>query len=196
MVKMAAVHAPGDEVKDTQFEQVPLVENQMRKFTREEMREVLPVNVQNNVAYDLIRDPLRYAESALKISRMVGRAWKGASFLPFRRSSVPCHSKFDTEAIGQLFVPNSQRKRERKEAGEDRKAYNEKVWTKILRLEKVNAKMKNAGFSFHHEITTDGVAVSLLYSKVNYVHTHTHRHTHTDTHSLTIPYPDSRTLLE
>ncbi len=88
MVKMAAVHAPGDEVKDTQFEQVPLVENQMRKFTREEMREVLPVNVQNNVAYDLIRDPLRYAESALKISRMVGRAWKGASFLPFRRSSV------------------------------------------------------------------------------------------------------------
>ncbi len=84
---------------------------------------------------------------------------------------MPCHSKFDTEAIAQLFVPHSQRKRERKEAGKDRKAYNEKVWTKILRLEKVNAKMKNAGFSFHHEITTDGVAVSLLYSKVNYVHT-------------------------
>ncbi len=63
---------------------------------------------------------------------------------------MPCHSKFDTEAIAQLFVPHSQRKRERKEAGEDRKAYNEKVWTKILRLEKVNAKMKNAGFSFHH----------------------------------------------
>ena len=95
------------------------------------LREVLPLNMENNVAYDLVRDPLRYSESAPKISRMVGWAWKGASFLPFRRSSVPCHSKFDTEAIAQLFVPHSQRKRERKEAGEDRKAYNEQVWTRF-----------------------------------------------------------------
>ena len=38
----------------------------------------------------------------------------------------------------------------------------------------MKAKMRNAGFSFHHEISTDGVAVSLLYSKVNHVHGYNH----------------------
>ena len=37
------------------------------------------------------------------------------------------------------------------------------MWGRILNLNKINSKIKN--FTFHHEITTDGVAVSILYSK-------------------------------
>lgn len=46
----------------------------------------------------------------------------------------------------------------RKGFGEDRKAFNNSVWGTLL---------KSRTFSFHHEITTDGVAVSLLYSRVS-----------------------------
>lgn len=36
-----------------------------------------------------------------------------------------------------------------------------------MRLKKVNA---NAGFTFHHKISTDGVAVSMLHSKTTQEH--------------------------
>ena len=90
--------------------------------------------------------------------------------MPTRRKNVPCHSKFDMKAIAQLFVSSSPRIRECKEAGQGRKAYNEWVRARILRLGRVNAKLKTASFSFHHEMYTDGVAVSLLYSKAKQVH--------------------------
>ena len=49
---------------------------------------------------------------------------------------------------------------------EDRKNYNDVVWEKVLKTEMITKKLKNIGYKFHHEIMTDGVSVSLLYSKV------------------------------
>ena len=86
------------------------------------------------------------------------------TFMPTRRSNVPCHCKLDTETIAQLFVSYSERVQQRK-AAEDRIVYNNWVWSKVLNLNRVNRKFRNAGFRFHHEITTDGVAVSVLYSR-------------------------------
>ena len=86
-------------------------------------------------------------------------------FLPSRRSWVPCHVKFDTESILQMFTPNKRRLEWRKRFGEDRKAFNESVWGTILKCKKINSKSRT--FSFHHELSTDGVAVSLLYSRVS-----------------------------
>ncbi len=51
----------------------------------------------------------------------------------------------------------------RKRFAEDRKAFNDDVWDRVLHISKVESKSKS--FSFHHEIMTDGVSASLLYSR-------------------------------
>ena len=68
------------------------------------LKDVLPREVKN-VAYDLVRDPSRYMESTLRISRIVGKQWGGVCFLPTRRSNMPHHCKVDIEAIAQFFLP-------------------------------------------------------------------------------------------
>ena len=45
----------------------------------------------------------------------------------------------------------------------DREEYNYFVWNLLLHRKKVNHKSRK--FKFHHEITTDGVAASLLFSQ-------------------------------
>ena len=60
---------------------------------KEVLKEVLPMNVNNNVNYDLVKKPSRYIESTLLISRVVGKQWGGVSFLSTRRSNVPSHFK-------------------------------------------------------------------------------------------------------
>ena len=64
----------------------------------------------------------------------------------------------------EMCTPSKERVAWRRKFGEqERKAFNTAVWDRILHLKKVNSKSKS--FTFHHEITTDGISVSLLYSK-------------------------------
>ena len=42
--------------------------------------------------------------------------------------------------------------------------YNDFIWNRLLDRKKVDKKLRN-GFRFHHQITTDGVCVSILYSR-------------------------------
>ncbi len=86
-------------------------------------------------------------------------------FLPTRRSNVPCHCKLDTEAVAQLVIPYAERVELRKSTS-DRRNYNDLVWSRVLRMELLNKKLGRSGYSFHHEISTDWVAVSVLYSKM------------------------------
>ena len=67
--------------------------------------------------------------------------------------------------LGRYFCPIVRKVKKRKDL-EDRKSFNNWVWSKVLHMDIVNRKLKNKGFTFHHEINTDGVAVSLLYSKL------------------------------
>jgi len=72
----------------------------------------------------------------------------------------------DTETVLEMFFPFKERVTWRKKFGpgeQDRKAFNTAVWNRILRMQKVRSKSRS--YAFHHEITTDGVSVSLLYSK-------------------------------
>lgn len=79
-------------------------------------------------------------------------------FIPSRRCWIPCHVKFDTETVLEMFTPNKRRIEWRKSFGEDRKSFNWAVWDTLLDVKTV--KKKSRCFDFHHEITTDGVSVS------------------------------------
>ncbi len=112
---------------------------------------------------DLKKLPEKYVEFTKKICHALGEKGK-TCFLPSRRSWVPCHCKVDTEGALEMFTPYSERVKLRKSFGkEDREAFNDAVWEEILDSKKVAKKSKS--FKFHHKISTDGVCMSLLYSK-------------------------------
>ena len=76
---------------------------------------------------------------------------------------MPKHLKIDTETLAQLFVPYKEAVTARKDAP-TRSAFNDWVWDRLLDRRKVDRKLRK-GFRFHHEISTDGVSISILYSR-------------------------------
>lgn len=131
---------------------------------KEMFERVLPDDVQKNVCYDMKARPSKYVRATFELALLTRGGTKKTQvcFCPLRTSCTPCHVKLDTEAMAQIFVPYKQAVRERKTA-EDRTAYNDLVWNRLLDRPKVDRKSRK--YRFHHEITTDGVAVTLLYSK-------------------------------
>ena len=78
---------------------------------------------------------------------------RGISFIPTRRSNVPCNVNIDTETIAQILFKS-------KECVAARKAC-QNLW-----LRKQVLKMRLRGkWNFHHEIKTDGVSACILYSR-------------------------------
>ena len=89
------------------------------------LREILPGDVERSVAYDLKKNTAKYLEETLKIMwKAVKDGTKRIYFLPTRRSNIPCHQKFDTEAMAQLFISYKERMENRKLAL-DREHYND-----------------------------------------------------------------------
>ena len=126
---------------------------------------VLPENPQKgSTFYNLKAVPSRYFAAMLALAREIGPDWCKFSFCPTRSSCVLCHVKFDTEAMAQLFIPYKTCVEARKSFGpEGRKEYNDWVWNSIVDRKKVDSKSRK--FSFHHKISMDGVAVSVLLSR-------------------------------
>ena len=130
----------------------------------ETLRSVLPGSIEkSSVHYDLAKSPEKYVECTRRLCRLLGEQCK-VHFLPSRRSWVPCHVKFDTESVLQMFISYKRRVEWRKRFGEDRKSFNIAVWESLVKAKVMASKSRH--FEFHHEITTDGVAVSMLYSRV------------------------------
>ena len=121
---------------------------------KSKLQDVLPANVEKLVAYDLKKNLGKYLNATLRMCQAMerGMSRKKTSFLPTRTSNIPCHTKFDTEAISQMLVPYKERTEARKLAV-TREKYNDWVWQKAMDLShKMFHKMK--GFSFHYKIST------------------------------------------
>ena len=73
------------------------------------------------------------------------------SFMPIRRSNIPCHYKLDTESLCQILIPYKERIEARK-TFVDQSDFNDWVWDKAIFVDKLVKKFK--GFLFHHEINT------------------------------------------
>ena len=111
--------------------------------------------------------PCKYLNATLRMCRVMERAKnptkKKLHFFVVRTRNVPCHAKFDTGVVSRMFVPYSEMVKARK-AALDREAYNDWVWAKVVdRSQKVSGRLR--GYKFHHEISTDRVAVSIIFSR-------------------------------
>lgn len=72
--------------------------------------------------------------------------------------------KRDTETLAQIFIPYKNAVEPCTADGlTNRQDHNDWVWSQVLDRRVVDRKCRK--YRFHHEITTDGVAVSLLYSR-------------------------------
>ena len=86
---------------------------------KRKLRDILPADVEKSVAYDVMKNPEKYLNATLSMCREMERVQnvkKKIHFLPTRTSNVPCHAKFDTETMAQMFVPYKERVEARKSA--------------------------------------------------------------------------------
>ena len=109
------------------------------------LKKVLP---KKDINFEVESNPSRYIQSTLLITRKVRKQLGGVCFLPTRRSNIPSHYKLDTEALAQIFLPYSERVKERKSVGENRRAYNDLAWNRVLDREKVDGKLKRSGYRY------------------------------------------------
>ena len=132
--------------------------------TAEWLKKVIPEDAKKqNIYYDMKSRPSLYVLATFELALLTkGSPVKGMVFCPLRTSSIPSHIKLDTEAVAQCFLPYKAAMEARKSAP-DREIYNDYVWNPLLDRKKVDGKTRK--FKFHHEITTDGVAASLLFSR-------------------------------
>ena len=145
-----------------------------------QLKAVLPRNIEKNVWYDLKKNPSEYIRSTMKMCREAGEEWN-VCFLPTRRNNIPCHLKFDTEAIAQIMLSNKEKVKMRSEAV-DRETFNDAVWRLAIKKDLLEKKLERKAFRFHHEISTDGVSASSLFSKSSCVRK-------TGTHGSTVRHP-------
>lgn len=131
---------------------------------RDRLRAILPDSPPKSHYYDLRSRPGRYLNCTLQMCMQMesSKSRFNICFMPTRRSNIPCHCKLDTEALSQILIPSKERTEARRVIPE-RSKYNDWVWGKALDVSRLAKRL--AGFKFHHEITTDGVAVSVLFSR-------------------------------
>ena len=121
------------------------------------LENILPTNIEKSVHYDLEKNPGKYLKPMMLLCQaMLNKAF---SFLHMRTSCVPCHFKLDTECVAQLFMTVKERTSLRKEF-DDRKAFNEEVWKRVLNMDVVKRKLCNSGWTFHHEMYSRQVATT------------------------------------
>lgn len=82
---------------------------------RDQVRSLIPADVDKCVRYDVKRNPGKYVGVTLKLCQLAKDEDK-VCFMPTRRSNIPCHAKMDTECVSQAFVPYAERSAARKEA--------------------------------------------------------------------------------
>lgn len=87
-----------------------------------------------------------------KVLQKNGREWWESIILTIKSSSFCCWEQRCPQQSGFDYIPDPSR--------------GPLFFLNCKRRIKVTSKLKRSGFSFHHEITMDGVSVSLLYSSV------------------------------
>ena len=152
---------------------------------RESLLCSIPNNIKENVWYDMKRRPSEYVRATYLLVRErekaisrneekeVGRE-KAVSgdeekkvvgrdfyFAPLRTSCVPRNLQVDTTTLVTILFTHKQMTAMRKD--KTMEEYKKLVWGEFLGLQKVNKKTKK--YSFHGLIHTDGVSVSLIYSR-------------------------------
>ena len=120
---------------------------------------ILPTNITKTIYYDVKTRQFEYLKGMLYMNSVL-ETQENKLFqpLPLRNNIIPKNIKFDSSCIAELFCPESEKK------GEVLKKitnYQNVLWCSLLNMK--HKLFKNKHYTFHNEITTDGISCSLLF---------------------------------
>jgi hypothetical protein len=123
------------------------------------LHNILPTNINKSIYYDVKIRQFDYLKGMLYMNSLL-ETQENKLFqpLPLRNNIIPKNIKFDSSCIAELFCPESEKK------GEVLKKitnYQNVLWSSLLNMK--NRLFKNKHYTFHNEITTDGISCSLLF---------------------------------
>ena len=123
------------------------------------LQHILPMNIKQSVYYDMKARQFEYLKGMLYMNSVL-ETQENKLFqpLPLRNNIIPKNVKFDSSCIAELFCPKSEKK------GEVLKKitnYHNVLWSSLLNMK--HKLFKNKHYTFHNEITTDGISCSLLF---------------------------------
>ena len=120
---------------------------------------ILPTNITKTIYYDVKGRQFEYLKGMLYMNSILElQENKLFQPLPLRNNIIPKNIKFDSSCIAELFCPESEKK------GEVLKKitkYQNVLWSSLLNMK--HKLFKNKHYTFHNEITTDGISCSLLF---------------------------------
>jgi hypothetical protein len=123
------------------------------------LQHILPTNINKSVYYDVKVRQLEYLKGMLYMNSILEiQENKLFQPLPLRNNIIPKNVKFDSSCIAELFCPESEKK------GDVLKKitnYQNVLWSSLLNMK--HRLFKNKYYTFHNEITTDGISCSLLF---------------------------------
>ena len=120
---------------------------------------IFPNNIKQSIYYDVKVRQFEYLKGMLYMNSVL-ETQENKLFqpLPLRNNIIPKNVKFDSSCIAELFCPESEKK------GEVLKKitnYQSVLWSSLLNMKHIL--FKNKYYTFHNEITTDGISCSLLF---------------------------------
>jgi len=123
------------------------------------LHNILPTNINKSIYYDVKIRQFDYLKGMLYMNSLL-ETQENKLFqpLPLRNNIIPKNIKFDSSCIAELFCPESEKK------GEVLKKitnYQNVLWSSLLNMK--HTLFKNKYYTFHNEITTDGISCSLLF---------------------------------
>jgi hypothetical protein len=123
------------------------------------LQHILPTNINKSIYYDVKVRQFEYLKGLLYMNSVLeNQENKLFQPLPLRNNIVPKNVKFDSACIAELFCPESEKK------GEVLKKitnYQNILWSSLLNMK--HRLFKNKHYTFHNEITTDGISCSVLF---------------------------------
>jgi hypothetical protein len=123
------------------------------------LQHILPININKSIYYDVKGRQFEYLKGLLYMNSVLEtQGNKLFQPLPLRNNIIPKNVKFDSSCIAELFCPESEKK------GEVLKKitnYQNTLWSSLLDMK--HRLFKNKYYTFHNEITTDGISCSLLF---------------------------------
>ena len=129
------------------------------KWKLTHLQHILPTNINKSIYYHVKVRQFEYLKGMLYMNSILEiQENKLFQPLPLRNNIIPKNMKFDTSCIAELFCHENEKK------GEILKKimnYQNILWSSLLNMK--HRIFKNKYYTFHNEITTDGISCSLLF---------------------------------
>jgi hypothetical protein len=129
------------------------------KWKLTHLQHILPTNINKSIYYDVKVRQFEYLKGLLYMNSVLeNQGNKLFQPLPLRNNIIPKNIKFDSACIAELFCPEGEKK---SEVLKKITNYQHMLWSSLLNMK--HRLFKNKYYTFHNEITTDGISCSLLF---------------------------------